>query len=208
MRLQRAIAIAGIAAACVFAQSFRPTRDLGTVQTSTSGRRANRLAVPSGLVTVEGTLLDAGCRDRDALNLRRPPETLQQEAPAQPQSAAQNNPPATGAVSAKGISVNADTIDAERSGVMESHVPGMFQRQIDPTCAITGSTTSFAVLTDQGRLVDLDEGGNTLAQEAVQSTSAGRAMLNGQGPGVKPRVKVKGQLRGDRLIALDVNAGS
>ena len=157
---------------------------------------------------MQGILIDAGCRDRECLNLRQLPETLQEEGPVQPPSAVQNNPPLSDPVSAKGIPVNAATINAERAGVMESHVPGMYERQSDPACAITGSTTNFAVLGDDGHLVDLDPGGGTLAMIAVESTSAGRAMLNGQGPGVKPRVVVKGQLRGDRLIMQHLAPGS
>ena len=180
-----------------------------TTRKAAQTRRNNEIDVPFGESVFQGILIDAGCRDRETLNLRRPPETLPQEAPAQPANAPQNNPPPTGAVSAKGISVSGATIDAERVGVMAPRVPGMFERQLDPTCAITGSTTSFALLTDDGRLLDLDQGGNTLALVAVYSTSGGRALLNGQGPGVKPRVVVKGQIRGDGLIVQDVKtAGS
>jgi hypothetical protein len=204
MRLERSLALTAILAVCVCAQSSRPE----TSQTSVAGRRANQLTVPAGQATVHGILIDGGCRDRDSMNLGLPPEDLQQAAPAQPAGASQNNPPVAGAVSAKGISVDSTTIDAERAGVMEAHVPGMFERQTDPTCAVTGNTTNFAVLSDNGRLLDLDQGGNTLALIAVQSTSAGRAMLNGQGPGLKPRVTVQGQLRGDRLVAKDVSAGN
>jgi len=210
--------VAGVfAAVCLCAQNQPPAgksgaaRDLGTpaqavTPNAAQARRDNDLNVPSGQVTVRGILIDAGCSDRDTANLRQPPETLQEAVAAEPANAATNNPPASGAVSAKGISVNAQTIKAERGSVMASHVPGMFERQSDPTCAITGSTTAFAVFTEGGRLLDLDQGGNTLALVAVEATSAGRAMLNGKGPGVKPQVLVKGQFRGDRLIAQDVTA--
>ncbi len=217
MKFHHFAAAGAIAVACVFAQTAPsgspPGSPAGTpaqqeTQKSALARRDNDLNVAVGSVTVHGILIDGGCRDPQLANLRQPPETLPEEAPAQPPDALQNNPPPTGAVSAKGISVTGATIQAERAGVMETHVSGMYERQDDPTCAITGSTTSFAVLTDNGRLLDLDQGGNTLAMIAVQSTSGGRAMLNGQGPGVKPRVVVKGALRADRLIVRDLTAGS
>jgi hypothetical protein len=208
MGLWRWIIAVTIAVAGVCAQTIPGTPDQNNTTDPSQARRRNDLDVPSGLVTVRGILIDGGCRYRQYANLRKPPETLPEEAPAQPPDAAQNNPPPTGAVSVKGISVNASTIDAERTGVMETHVAGMFERQSDPTCAVTGSTTSFAILTDDGHLVDLDPGGNTLALVAVQATDAGRAMLNGLGPGVKPRVVVKGQFRGDRLVAQDLTPGS
>jgi hypothetical protein len=169
-----------------------------------SGRQGREVASPPGQAMARGILIDASCRDRTSLNLREPPETQQAEAPVEPPAAAHNNPPKTGPVSAKGIAVDAATIKAERGSVMENQVPELYERQSDPTCAITGSTTAFALLMDDGRLLDLDEGGNTLALEALQASSAGRAMLNGHGPGVKPRVVVKGRIRDDRLIALDV----
>jgi len=217
MKYGRVLASGVFASACIWAQSGNPNKsDLpgGTpaqqiTRKAAQTRRENELSVPYGESVFHGILIDGGCRDGEMLNLRRPPESLLQEAPAQPANAAQNNPPPTGAVSAQGISVNGATINAERAGVMEPRVPGMFERQADPTCAITASTTSFALLTDDGRLLDLDQGGNTLALIAVQSTSGGRALLNGQGPGVKPRVVVKGQIRGESLIAQDVKtAGS
>jgi len=216
MKIDRMLAAGTFAVVCLCAQSQSPgkapaSRDMGTpsqaiTQSEAHARQDNDLNVPSGQATVHGILLDGGCSDRQSRNLRRPPETLQEAVPAEPPNATQNNPPVSGAVSAKGISVDATTIKAERDDVMASHVPGMFERQSDPTCAITGSTTTFAVLTDGGRLLDLDQGGNTLALVAVQATSAGRAMLNGKGPGVKPRVVVKGQYRGDQLITQDLVA--
>jgi len=202
MRIPRPITLAAIAVACVCVQCGAPVEDMNRF--SESSRKANDLDVVSGPVALTGMLIDAGCSDRASMNLRRPPETLLEEAPAEPPNAAQNNPPVSGAVSAKGISVNSATITAERTGVMGSHVPGMFERQGDPTCAITASTTAFAVLTDQGRLIDLGPGGDTLALVALQATRGGRAELNGQGPGVKPRVRVKGEIRGNRLMTNDL----
>jgi len=209
MTLYRLAAAAVVAVACACAQNYPGTPTPRTTTKSTLARwDSNELDVPTGQGTLHGILFDAGCQDRVAMNLRKPPETLREAAPAEPATAAQNNPPPTGAVSAKGISVNSATIAAERGSVMETHVPGMFERQSDPTCAITASTTSFAILTDGGRLLDLDSGGNTLALIAVQSTGSGRAMLNGQGPGVKPRVVVKGQFQSGHLIVKDLKAES
>ena len=214
MKYGSVLASGAFALTCVLAQSGYPTGTglpRGTPAQETTSNRAqsrrdNALAVPAGQAVFRGILIDAGCRNPEIANLRRPPETLPNESPAQPPDAAQNNPPPAGAVAVKGISVDSATIDAERTGVMDPRVQGMFQRQTDPTCAVTGSTTNFAVLTDNNRLLDLDPGGDTLALVALQSTSGGRSLLNGDGPGVKPRVVVTGQLRGDRLIARDVTA--
>lgn len=204
MKLLRVVFAGSCALACLCAQTTPPPAR----QSSSPGRRNDPLTVPSGQVTLRGILLDAGCQDRESVNLRSPAETLAAEAPAQPSNAAKDNPPVQGPVATQGITVDAATLQAERAPALVSRVPDLFIRQSDPTCAITGSTTSFALLMDTGRLVDLDEGGNTLAMEAVQSIAAGRAMLNGHGPGIKPPVTVQGQLRGDRLIAKDLQAGN
>ena len=216
MKFHRLFALGALAAACFCAQMEQHTNKENMVHDrgQTAVRRDSlQHGRPSpefenaGPATLRGILVDGGCQNRANLNLLAPPETLTSEAPAQPADALANNPPASGAVSAKGITVDAATINAERADVMENQAPGTFERQTDPTCAITGSTSSFALLTDSGRFLDLDEGGNTLAMEAVESTSGGRAVLNGQGPGVKPRVTVTGFVRnGRKLVAQDVRA--
>src|SRR5580658_5808082 len=47
-------------------------------------------AGPAPTVTLYGTLVDAGCRNRTALNLKQTPETFAQAAPAQPTASVQN----------------------------------------------------------------------------------------------------------------------
>jgi hypothetical protein len=200
------MAMGAVALACVCAQSCEPSSNPANQPTS-RGRKNDEVSVPSRQVSLRGILIDAGCQDRESPNLRSPAESLQAESPAEPPNAAQGNPPMNGAVSAKGITVDAATLKAERTGAMASRVPELFERQSDPTCSITGSTTSFALLADNGQLIDLDAGGNTLALEAVESTDAGRALLNGHGPGVKPRVTVTGQIRGERLVTQDLSVG-
>ena len=214
MSLYRLLVVGAIAATCFSAEMEQKTnkenmvRDRGQTPLERYTLQHGRPSPESedvGAATLEGILIDGSCRYRANLNLSAQPETQQTESPAQPPYAPRNNPPVSGAVSAKGITVDAATIAAERGVVMESHVPDMRERQSDPTCAVTEATTSFALLTTRGRLLDLDEGGNTLALETVESSDAGRAMLNGQGPGVKPRVAVKGRVQnGHKLVALAV----
>ena len=206
MKWQRFLALAALAAVCVCAQNTTRSGRVAVSNQFGLGTHPDQLSVPTGNVILHGILVDAGCRDPNPRNLRQPPETLQAAQPAEPPTAAQNNPPLTGAVSAKGIAVDSATINAERGDVMDAHTPGMVERQSDPTCAVTANTTSFAVYTDSGRLVNLDQGGNTYAVVAVQATDAGRAMLNGQGPGIKPRVTVRGQLMGDRLLVNQIQS--
>jgi hypothetical protein len=187
-------------------------------QTMERGRIGAQVAVPPGAVTLRGLLVDAGCWDRSNLNLGRPPETLAGAAPAEtPQESAAGNaqrqkqgyaergaPPREGSVSASGINVDAATVAAERAGVLEHQERDLVSRQSDPTCAIKGSTRGFALLLGDGRLVNLDEGGNTFATAAVSSSPRGRSMLNGLGPGFKPVATVIGQVRGDTVIASSV----
>jgi hypothetical protein len=70
----------------------------------------------------------------------------------------------------------------------------------DRLCAITRATRGFALLTKDGRLLNLNEGGNTLAVHALHANPAGRAMLNGTGGGIKPPVTLRGRIHGDRVI--------
>jgi hypothetical protein len=72
--------------------------------------------------------------------------------------------------------------------------------QADRSCAITRATRGFALLTKDGRLLNLNEGGNTLAMQALHAIPDGRAMLNGTGGGIKPKVTLRGRVHGDRVI--------
>ncbi|HWC98726.1 MAG TPA: hypothetical protein VG456_18330 [Candidatus Sulfopaludibacter sp.] len=156
----------------------------------------------SNPLTLTGTVFDASCKDRSSLNLAVPPESLAETVPAQPAATAagaKTNAPA-GGVSVDGITVSAKTLAAERSDPLEHQVPDLRTRQQDPTCAITGATSLYAIALSDGRILNLDEGGNTLAGESVLQSSQGRAMLNGTAYGFKPRAKVTGRIRGDRLF--------
>ena len=95
-----------------------------------------------------------------------------------------------------GITVDAATMKAERQDVTEvmTHAYSAV-RQSDPTCAIKGNTHAFALLLPNGRLLDLDEAGNTYAAAMVSTTPQGRAMLNGEAGGFKPTVSIKGGYR-------------
>jgi hypothetical protein len=146
--------------------------------------------------TLEGVLIDAGCRDRSLWNLKRPPE---------PQSAAVT-PGGRGtrgaeASQSSGISVDSKTIGLERGDITAVMNPDSSARQSDPTCAIKANTRSYALLLRDGRLLDLDEGGNTYATAAVQASPQGKAMINGRGPGFKPRVTIVGWIQGDHVFA-------
>jgi hypothetical protein len=155
------------------------------------GRVGWQTMMPMGQVTVSGILIDASCEDRTSMNLRSRPLPLPSLKPS---------PPSSGAVSAGGVSVDARTIENERADVAAHLVPDIVARQEDPSCAVTSATHGYAVLMDNGRLLNMDEGGNTLATQAIQSIAAGRAMLNGQGPGIKPRIAVKGWILDDKVI--------
>jgi hypothetical protein len=164
--------------------------------------------------TASGILVDAGCRDRSRSNLLSPPIAVTQEAPTEPprEEASQNaaragvgfatgkaEPRAPG-TSAWGITVDPQTLEREQSDVLMHQMRDLFGRQPDMSCGITGDTKAFAFLTDSGRLLDLDEGGNTRVWQAVQSTDAGRRVINGTGPPIKPRVTITGRIFGDKLV--------
>jgi hypothetical protein len=158
-------------------------------------------------MTFNGVLFDAACKDRSTANLAIPPESLAAGTPAEftsgPNSKTASKPAAKNSqdgVSAHGISVDAKTLASERSDVLEHQVPDLRTRQQDPTCAITGSTSTYGLALSDGRLLNLDQGGNTLAAEAVNGNPQGRAMLNGTAFGFKPRAKVSGRIRGDRFF--------
>ncbi len=180
-------------------------------------RGATRIqAGPAPTVSMAGTLVDAGCRNRTALNIALPSLPLTVSGPAQTaaeaqsgaqmrtaqgyqnanQPAQQQNPQTT----ASGVTVDSKTLALERSDVLEHQVPDLRTRQMDPTCAITGATHSFAVLLPEGRMLNLDDGGNTFANEAVNGSATGRALLNGNGGGFKPQVVIKGRIRADKVV--------
>jgi hypothetical protein len=182
-------------AASAFAQK-NMVRDRGQTpvqdptQTLVRGRIGHQDLLPKEPLIVSGMLIDGSCPDRSSLNLHEWPEVAPAPLP--------NN--SSGGVSAKGVTVDAKTLQRERGDVLAHQVPDLRMRQPDPTCAITGSTRSFALLMDNGRLLNLDEGGNTLAGQSLYVDPAGRAMLNGRGPGLKPRIIVEGRIQGDKLI--------
>ncbi|HLI83334.1 MAG TPA: hypothetical protein VKV17_05415 [Bryobacteraceae bacterium] len=168
---------------------------------------------PTGPVEISGILVDAGCADRSQENLVRTPAPLNFTAPAEyPEEAQAMNEqrtktgfagkaePQSPAVQASGISVDQKTLAQEQADVLEHQARDLYSRQPDNSCGITADTSSFALLTDQGRLLNLDQGGNTWAWQAVQSTAEGRALLNGMGPSFKPRVTIKGEVVADRLV--------
>jgi hypothetical protein len=161
------------------------------------GRLGTQSPLPPASVTIEGMLVDGGCQYRSSRNLKRPPEPLSASAPA---GGAQPSSTNAGPSSAKGITVDAQTLESERADVMPHQAPDMRSRQSDPTCAISADIHGYAILLDSGRLMNLDGGGNTYAAQAMQTFPAGRAMLNGIGPAVKPRVKVTGRPYGDTFI--------
>jgi hypothetical protein len=213
LRLASLLGIAAILLVTV-AAAYRNT--YGTTVPEDSPLYHNRVGAepPTGPVTFTGTLVDAGCHNRWQDNLASQPAPLKQSAPAEtPQEEAFENTqrtqtgfagkdvePQPPGVTAFGITVDKQTLDQEQSEVLPHQVPDLYSRQRDNSCGITGDTTAFAVLTDKGQLVDLDEGGNTWAWQAVQSTAGGRDMLEGKGAAVKPRVTVKGQLWADTLV--------
>jgi hypothetical protein len=134
-------------------------------------------------ITLTGVLIDSGCPDRSNLNLTRRPSG-----------------PEGAAIPVRNQADRNITAEGERSGAIAHQTPDALSRQEDRTCAITGGTRGYGLLLDDGRLINLDEGGNTFANEAVQSSKAGQAMLNGAGPGLKPRVEVTGRLREERFF--------
>jgi hypothetical protein len=195
-------------ALAAMAQNPNEVRDQGATPLNTG---------PAPAVTLYGTLVDAGCRNRTALNLKQTPGAFAAAVPAQTAAAVQSgeqmraaqgyeNPQAPAQhsstpIAAFGITVDAKTIASERHEVLEHQVPDLIGRQVDPTCAITGATHGFAlVLTGNGRMLNLDEGGNTFANEALQGSPDGRAMMQGKGGGMKPLAVVKGNIHGDKLI--------
>ena len=140
--------------------------------------------------SLHGILVDASCLDRSALNLKQPPVATGSADTVKP----------AGPVSAKGVTVDSQTADRERADALAKQTADLRTRQQDPGCAVTGATVSFAVLLDDGRLLNLDEGGNTLAGQAVRANAAGNAMLNGSGSPFKPWVTIVGRPEQDRVV--------
>lgn len=191
-RIVRTCVLILSAASLVFAQKTAK-------ENMTYDRGRTPVARGTNPLTLEGVLVDASCKDRSRANLTTPPESLSAAMPVQP-TAASGSSGGNGGVSAQGVSVDAKTVAAERGDVLEHQAKDLATRQFDPTCAVTGGTSAYAVLLSNGRLLDLDEGGNTLASEAVLQSANGRAMLNGNAYGFKPQVKLTGRVRGDRII--------
>jgi hypothetical protein len=169
---------------------------------------------PSGPVEITGILVDAGCSDRSQENLARTPAQMNLTAPAvsseQQQAmneqraktafASKDVQPQPPGIQAHGITVDKDTLAQEQADVLQHQVRDLYSRQPDDSCGITGDTKAFALLTGKGRLLNLDEGGNTWAAQAVQSSEEGHALLNGMGSAFKPRVTIKGEIYADQLV--------
>jgi len=155
-----------------------------------SSERPSKVIAP----VFRGVLLDAGCRDFSSHNLSKAPARVTND------GSIENNTART----ASGVTVDAQALAAQRADVLPHQVADLLSRQSDPTCAIKGNTRAYALLLENGRLLDLDDGGNTYATAAVEGSTEGRAMLTGQAPGFKPRAIVKGRLQGDKILATSV----
>jgi hypothetical protein len=169
---------------------------------------------PTGPVEISGILVDAGCSDRSQENLLRAPAQMNLQAPAVTSEEAQalneqrsktgfagkDVQPQPPGIQAHGITIDKETLDQEQADVLQHQVRDLYSRQPDDSCGITGDTKEFALLTDQGRLLNLDQGGNSWAWQAVQSSDEGRALLNGTGSPFKPRVTIKGEIWTDQLV--------
>ena len=145
--------------------------------------------------TWSGTMLDAGCTDRSLDNLR---------APSTGELATLNEPQKPAKGSADGIRVAPRVVKAERAEAILPHTLDHASRYANASCALTADTKAFMLLLGDGTLLDLDQGGNTLAFEAFQDSPAGQAILNGKVGGLKPQAKVVGVRTGDRLKARSV----
>jgi len=206
--------IVGVLTACVFfGQNKNQIDDRGQTRPKDVQGKVETRGVPAPKeVTVTGVLVDAGCADRTLLNLEQPSDlalatTATQRSTEEKQHRAQQTPLDTGtatlaesgSIRGRGITVDRSTAQAEREDELEHQVPDLRMRQPDPSCAITGATRGFAFLLPDGRLVNLDEGANTYAMEAIMATPGGRAMMNGTRPGLKLRAQIRGRLSSDRL---------
>lgn len=210
------VAVGGLVTAGILAQD---RVNIGKVQvaderqTLDRGRLGSQESMPSEPLILNGTLVDGNCRDRSQANLTRPPIPLNQYAPAETSElaatedaaraktgyATATKQPDTGGISAYGITVDPQTLEQEQAEVLQHQVPDLITRQDDLTCGVTARTSNFAFLMDNGRLLDLNAGGNAWAWQAIQSSSAGQAMLEGKGPAVKLQATVRGIIRGDQV---------
>jgi hypothetical protein len=162
-------------------------------------------------VTFTGLLVDGGCRDRSQANLTSAPLPLANAAETEAELAAGNaqrgetgfagngTEPHSAGITAFGIHVDPETLAREQAGALEHQAPDLLSRQPDESCGITAETQGFALLLDNGRLLNLDGGGATLAWQTVQSTDAGKAMMSGKGAGIKLRVVITGQVDASQL---------
>ncbi|HUB34786.1 MAG TPA: hypothetical protein VMA31_17250 [Bryobacteraceae bacterium] len=167
-------------------------------QSLNRGRMGSQVMLPMHPLTYSGILVDAACVDRTPDLLRQPPESLAAKQPAG-YTGSVLAAPIGGAASAFGITVDPQTLAAERADVLPHLNPEVLSRQSDPSCAVTASTSAFALLLNDNRLFNLDAGGNTLAAAALLTNPAAVAMLNGKGPGIKPYTVTKALPYGDRL---------
>jgi hypothetical protein len=158
------------------------TRPPDESQSWTRGRLGTQKPLPGAVSTYTGVLVDASCQDRSVFNLHRPP-THDNVAP----------PPAERAPAPAVAAPEAD------AAVAQARAHGV-NNQPDRGCSVNTGTRSFALLTPEGRLLNLDEGGNTLAMQALHATPGGRAMLNGTGGPLKPQANLRGRVLGDRLV--------
>lgn len=152
-------------------------------QSWTRGRLGTQAPLPGKAADFNGVLIDASCDDRTALNLARP--VVADTAPAAPQPNAERSAPAT------------QGTPPEVTAQMTADAAA---RHSDRSCAVSAGTRGYAILTNEGRLLNLSEGGNTLVLQGLHGNTAGRAMLNGTGPAIKPHVTIRGRVQGDRLI--------
>ena len=176
-------------------------------ETVNRGRIGQQAAIPYGPQKFYGILVDAGCPERDAMTLQLRP--VSPVAPAPPTAGAKGAAaPANGG---NGINVSQQVLAAERGRVTWMETPDHLTRQMDPACGISGATKAFALFMPQGtwgKLVNLDEGGNTYAYEAFQATPQGQAILSGTGQPMKPVATVTGFRRGDKIIVSSVQLQS
>ena len=183
-------------------QTARPS------QTMDRGRIGSEAPVPVKPLTWRGILVDAGCKDRSIANLRTPP-ALTPAVPPDKASADKSDTPTgsaahDGAVSSHGISVDAKTAQAERAGSMRTLTQDRLTRQMDSSCAVNAGSRAFALLLADGTLLNLDQGGNTKAFQAFQSSLQGMDILNGNAVGEKPQTIIKGSRRGDELNVISI----